>query len=185
MNYIHMALFYTCISPFMFSYGIGLERLYILSGNNLNHLHFYLKNLIFVFVSATASYLLFNFCFKPLHLDFVFPLFFVAVLFFFEKSVIYLYDGFVSYTPQIAEHEKVFTFGTVVIAVYESANYVEVLLIIIISFLFMLLFHGLLKAIRKRIDVFNIENRWKSLPLFLITLGIISSALYFIDIYNF
>lgn len=185
MNYLHITLFYTFISPFMFIYGIGLERLYILSGNSLNHIHFYLRNLIFVFLSSTVSYFLFYFCFKPLHLSFVFPLLLVAILFFFEKGVLYLYSGFVSYMPQVAEHEKAFAFGTIILALYESSSYFEVLLIIAISFLFMFFFHGLLKAIRKRIDVFNIENKWKSLPLLLISFGIITSALYFIDVYVF
>jgi len=87
--------------------------------------------------------------------------------------------------PQVAEHEKAFAFGTIILALYESSSYFEVLLIIAISFLFMFFFHGLLKAIRKRIDVFNIENKWKSLPLLLISFGIITSALYFIDVYVF
>ena len=174
MNYIYIALFYIFVSPFIFIYGIGLERLSILSGNNLNHIHFYLRNLIFVFLSSTVSYFLFNFCITPLHLSFIF-----------EKGVIYLYEGFIDSRTQIAEHEKVFTFGTVILALYESASYVEVLLILAISFLFMIFFHVILKAIRKRMDVFNIENRWKSLPLLLISFGVITSALYFIDIYTF
>lgn len=185
MNYLHIAFFYTLISPFMFIYGIGLERLAILSANSLNHLHFYLKNFIFVFISSTVSYFLFNFCLKPLHLSFIFPLVFISILFFFEKGVIYLYEGFFDASPQIAEHEKVFTFGTVIFALYESTSYVEVLLVISISFLFMLFFSAILKAIRKRIDVFDIENRWKSLALLLISFGIINSALYFIDVYTF
>ena len=99
--------------------------------------------------------------------------------------MIYLYEGFFDASPQIAEHEKVFTFGTVIFALYESTSYVEVLLVISISFLFMLFFSAILKAIRKRIDVFDIENRWKSLALLLISFGIINSALYFIDVYTF
>lgn len=185
MNYLHIAFFYSLISPFMFIYGIGLERLAILSGNSLNHLHFYLKNLIFVFLSSTLSYFLFNFCLKPLHITFIFPLILLAILFFFEKGVVYLYQGFINYSVQIAEHEKVFTFGTVIFALYESASYIEVLLIVAISFLSMIFFHAILKAIRKRIDVFDIENRWRSLPLLLISFGIITSALYFIDVYTF
>ncbi|MGP1439752.1 MAG: hypothetical protein ACTTJ3_03315 [Treponema sp.] len=185
MSYLHCASFYILISPFMFVYGVGLERLSILSGNTLNHLHFYLKNIIFVFLSSSVSYFLFHFCINPLHISFLFPLIIVAILFFFEKGVIYLYDGFVANTTQVAEHEKVFTFGTVVFALCESTSYIEVLLIVAISFLFMLFFHTMLKAIRKRIDVFNIENRWKSLPLLLISLSIITSALYFIDAYSF
>jgi len=185
MNYIYIALFYIFVSPFIFIYGIGLERLSILSGNNLNHVHFYLRNLIFVFLSSTVSYFLFNFCITPLHLSFIFPLILVFILFFFEKGVIYLYEGFIDSRTQIAGHEKVFTFGTVILALYESASYVEVLLILAISFLFMIFFHVILKAIRKRMDVFNIENRWKSLPLLLISFGVITSALYFIDIYTF
>ena len=182
---LRIAFFYILISPFMFMYGIGLERLSILSGNTLNHSHFYLKNLIFVFLSATVSYFLFYFCIKPLQLFLVFPLLFIAILFFFEKGVVYLYDGFVGSTAEIGKHEKIFTFGTIVFALYESASYIEVLLIIAISFLSMLFFHVMLKAIRKRIDVFNIENRWKSLPLLLISFGIVASALYFIDVYTF
>lgn len=185
MNYLHYAFFYVLISPFMFIYGIGLERLSILSANNLKHTHFYLKNLIFVFLSSTVSYFLFNLCLKPFQFTFIFPLILLAILFFFEKGVVYLYERFVDATPQIAEHEKIFTFGTVIIALYESSSYIEILLVIVISFLFMLFFHALLKAIRKRIDAFNIENRWKSLPLLLISFGIITSALYFMDVYNF
>lgn len=185
MNYIHLAFFYIFVSPFMFIYGIGLERLSILSGNNLKHVHFYLRNFIFVFLSSTTSYFFFYLCVKPLQITFIFPLILVAILFFFERVVIYLYEGFVDATPQIAEHEKLFTFGTVILALYESTSYIEVLLVITISFLFMFFFHGMLKAIRKRIDVFNIENKWKNLPLLLISFGIVTSALYFIDVYAF
>lgn len=185
MNYLHIIFFYIFISPFMFIYGIGLERLSILSANNLSHLHFYLKNFIFVFLSSTASYFLFNFCLKPLHLFFISPFVFTFILFFFEKGVLYLYEGLLDATVQIAEHEKVFTFGTVIFALYESVSYIEVLLVISISFLFMLFFHITLKAIRKRIDIFDIENRWKSLPLLLISFGMITSAFYFIDVYTF
>ncbi|MGP1437437.1 MAG: hypothetical protein ACTTKH_00020 [Treponema sp.] len=166
----------------MFMYGIGLERLSILSGNNLKHSHFYLKSLTFVFSTSTVAYVLFNFFLKPLYLSFLFPLILIALLFFFEKGVAYLYAGFVDSTPQIAEHEKIFTFGTVIISLYESAMYVEILFIIAISFLLMIFFHAILKAIRKRIDVFNIENRWNNLSLLLISFGFIASALYFIDV---
>ena len=99
--------------------------------------------------------------------------------------MLYLYEGLLDATVQIAEHEKVFTFGTVIFALYESVSYIEVLLVISISFLFMLFFHIILKAIRKRIDIFDIENRWKSLPLLLISFGMITSAFYFIDVYTF
>lgn len=59
----------------------------------------------------------------------------------------------------------------------------ELVFIVLMSFIDFIVFTILFRSIRKKIDSFNIETKWRSLPLLLISLGIIATALYFVDIY--
>ena len=179
----YMLIFYSFISPLMFFCSICFERLCILSGNRLSHKHFYIKNFIFVFFTSSFCYLLFYFVLAPLYLSFLFPVALATSLFFFEKGLFYLYDVFFGENVLIAENERIFSFGLVVISLYESSSYIEMFIITCLSFLILMLFHVLLCSIRRKIDSYNIENKWRGVPLFLVTLGIICTALYFMDLF--
>lgn len=183
MKYLYLLMFYTCISPFVFAHGIGLERLFILSNNNQPNFHFYAKNIIFALISSSISYFLLHFILHPLHLDFFFPIVLLSVLFFLEEGIFYLYENFICDSPTFAKNERIFSFGTVLLSLYEGSSFLEVLFLVLVSFLFMFVFSVLLRSIRKKIDTFNIENKWKALPLLLITLGIICTAFYFMDLF--
>lgn len=182
MNYWHTLIFYSFASPLLFVYGIGLERLCIVSNNSLSHLHFYAKNFLFVFATSTVGYVFFNVLAYPLHITFFFPLLLMIMLFFGEKGIDYLYEGFVYRGKPVAHSERVFNFGTVIFALYEASSYIELLLIVLVSFVLLIIFATLVRSIRKKMDAFNIENKLKNLPQLLITLGAISTALYFLDV---
>lgn len=182
MNYLDTFIFYSFLSPFIFIYGIGLERLCIISNNTLTHFHFYAKNFILVFLASTFSYIFFKIIAYPLHITFFFPFMMMTLLFFLEKGVDYLYEGFVYGEKPVAHNERVFTFGTVIFSLYEASTYLELLIIIFLSFAILFILSILLRSIRKKIDAFNIENKLKSLPLLLITLGAIATAFYFLDV---
>ena len=106
----------------------------------------------------------------------------MTLLFFLEKGVDYLYEGFVYGEKPVAHNERVFTFGTVIFSLYEASTYLELLIIIFLSFAILFIISILLRSIRKKMDAFNIENKLKSLPLLLITLGAIATAFYFLDV---
>lgn len=182
MNYFDTLVFYSFLSPFIFIYGIGLERLCIISNNTLSHLHFYAKSFIFVFLSSTFGYIFFNFLAYPLHITFFFPFMLMTLLFFLEKGVDYLYEGFIYQDKPVAHNERVFTFGTVIFSLYEACTYIELIIIIFLSFVLLFILSFLLRSIRKKVDSFNIENKLKSLPLLLLTLGAVATAFYFLDV---
>jgi len=185
MNYLDTLIYYSFASPFIFIYGIGLERLCILSNNTMTHFHFYAKNFAFVFVATSFAYIFFNFIAYPLHFTFFFPLFLMTLLFFLEKGVDYLYEGFIFANKPIAQNERVFTFGTVIFSLYEATTYLELLIIVFLSFALLFILSVLLRSIRKKMDAFNVENKLKNLPLLLITLGAVATAFYFLDVlYN-
>lgn len=183
MKWLYILAFYSFISPFMFTFCIGIERLVILSASSLSHFHFYGKNFLFVFFTSTFLYLLFHFFLSPLYLAFAFPVLLVLVLIFSEILTFSIYNNFISKKYTVANEERVFTFGTIILALYESSSYLELFSIIILSFLWMFILNTFLFAIRKKINFFTTENKWKSLPLLLITLGIISLSLYFMDVF--
>ena len=181
MSYLNILLFYTVFSPFIFIYGIGFERLCIISNNTISHFHFYAKNFIFVFIASSFSYVFFNFVAYPLHITFFFPFMLMTFLFFLEKGVDYLYEGFVYGEKPIAHNERVFTFGTVIFSLYEATSYFELFIIVLLSFILLFILSTLLRSIRRKMDAFNIENKLKNVPLLLITLAGIATAFYFMD----
>jgi len=180
---IYSLLFYSIISPLLFSYGIGLERLCIMSANRAKEVHFYAKNFIFVFLASSLAYVIFHFILAPLYLGFTFPFLLIICLFFLEKGLFYLYEGLITSTYTLAHNERLFTFGTVVISLYEASSYIELFFITLTSFVNLIIFTIILRSIRKKANSFNIETKWRSLPLLLISLGIIATALYLVDIY--
>ena len=183
MRWLNIVAFYSFISPFLFTFCIGLERLAILSASSLSHLHFYAKNCLFVFVTSTFLYLLFHFILSPLYLSFAFPIVLIVVLIFSESLIFSMYNSFISRKYTVANEERVFTFGTVILALYESSNYLELFSIVFLSFLWMFILNTFLFEIRRKVNFFTAENKWRSLPLLLITLGIISASLYFMDVF--
>lgn len=180
---IYALVFYGIISPLLFTYGIGLERLCIMSANRAKKSHFYIKNFVFVFLASSFAYVVFHFVLSPIYLGFSFPVLLIIFLFFLEKGLFYLYDSFISNSYTLAHNERLFTFGTVIVSLYESSSYMELVFIVFMSFIDFIVFTILFRSIRKKIDSFNIETKWRSLPLLLISLGIIATALYFVDIY--
>jgi len=180
---IYAIVFYSIISPLLFSYGIGLERLCIMSANRAKEVHFYTKNFLFVFLASSLAYVIFHFILSPLYLGFSFPFLLIIYLFFLEKGVFYLYDGFISKAYTIAHNERLFTFGTVVISLYEASSYIELFFITLASFFNLIIFTIILRSIRKKANSFNIETKWRPLPLLLISLGIVATALYLVDVY--
>ncbi len=183
MLYLYMLVFYSFVSPFMFGHCVGLERLFILSSNSLSNFHFYAKNFLFATLSSALAYALMQFIFSPLHLTSIFPIALVSLLFFLEKGIFYLYEVFISGEHTLAQNERIFTFGTVILALYEGEGFWQVLFLVCISFVLLFVFARLLRSIRKKIDTFNIENRWRALPLLLTTFGMICTAFYFMDLF--
>lgn len=183
MNYLHTLAFYSFVSPFIFIYGIGIERLCIISNNTVSHLHFYMKSFVFVIIASTFSYIFFNFIAYPLHITFFFPFMLMSLLFFLEKGIDYLYGGFICGNKPVAHNERVFTFGTVIFSLYEATSYLELLFIVFLSFAVLFALSILLRFIRKKMNMFNIENRLKNIPLLLITLGTMATGFYFLDIF--
>lgn len=183
MNYLNTLVFFSFVSPLIFVYGIGLERLCINSNNTISHIHFYAKNFLLVFFASTLGYIFFKFLAYPLHITFFFPLILMAILFFLEKGIDYLYEGFVYAEKHVAHNERVFTFGTVIFSLYEASDYLELLIIVVLSFLILFILTTLLRSIRKKMDTFSIENKLKNLPLLLLTLGTMATAFYFLDVF--
>ena len=183
MRWLYIFTFYSFISPFIFTFCVGVERLVILSANSLLHFHFYVKNFVFTFLTATFSYLLFNFIISPLYLVFAFPVLLAVILIFSEHFIFCIYHSFISDSYTVANEERVFSFGTVILALYESSSYLEVFSIVLLSFLWMIVLNTFLFSIRKKVSFFTVESKWRALPLLLIILGIVSLSLYFMDVF--
>lgn len=82
---IYALVFYGIISPLLFTYGIGLERLCIMSANRAKKSHFYIKNFVFVFLASSFAYVVFHFVLSPIYLGFSFSSSFDYFSFLFRK----------------------------------------------------------------------------------------------------
>lgn len=182
MNYIAAIIFYTLTSSTLFIYGIGLERLYFHSLSERPVLHFYIKNLIFIFITSSVLWLFSKYVLFPLKFYFLLPLFFITAAVSAEKLISNLYGRLFSSANYTAENEKIFTYGTILFTLYNASSYIELIFIIFTAFLTLFLFTAVLKSVRIKIINGNSNVYGKIMPLTLISLGIIGFILYSADV---
>ncbi len=178
MNFFALILFYIISSSIIFVYGIGLERLYIFSKNPKGKFIFLLKNFILQIIAITILWFFNEFVLAKINTSFLLPIFITLVLFL-------LNEIFKLVFPKLSVSKDqgfVFYYAPIFLALFIASSYIETLAIIITANFGFLIFSCILNFIKQKTDEGNANKYWKQSPLLLISMGLILTALYFIDI---
>ena len=179
MLIVSLIFFYTFPASLIFLHGIGLERLSMNARSIHAIIPFILKSGLIMFISALISQLLDLYVLFPLGLEVLLPFFSLGIVYLCELS----FTRIVSRnTGEVLIWERLFTGGTVLFALYQAFNSLELIGIIAAALLSMVIWTCILYAIRRRIDESTVNVQWKNIPLLLICMGLIALALYAWDI---
>lgn len=175
MLIISFIFFYTFPSSVIFLHGIGMERLSMNARSIHTLLPFILRDGILILFAASISWLITSYVFTPLGITTLMPLF--ALL------IVRLCDFGLQYLPfrhmkKRMTGEQLFSGGTVIFALYHAFTYIELLAIILSAIIGMILWSLVLYAVKLRIEQSTVLLQWKNTPLLLMSMGMITLALY-------
>lgn len=188
MNILLMLLFYTFTSSVIFIHGIGLERLFIHSGNKKGLYIFILKTLLLLSIAVTLLWNLNIYILLPFNLYFILPLVAIITVLLLEMAVDILFKKllakktFYSNIPGLEEKETVFSCGLVFFVLYEAGSFIEALTIPAAACVGLFIFSHILNAIKQKTDLGNAYSETKEYPLLLMSTGFLVIAFYVTDI---
>lgn len=175
MLIVSFIFFYTFPASVIFSHGIGMERLSM----NVRSIHtlipFILREGVLILCAASISWLITRYVFTPLGITTLMPLF--------TLLIIHLCDFGLQYVPfrhmkKRLKGERLFSGGTVIFALYHAFTYIELLAIALSALVGMLLWSLVLYTVKLRIEQSTVPPQWKNTPLLLMSMGMITLALY-------
>ena len=174
MTMLSLMFFYTIAASIIFTYGIGLERVCINIRLRLSWTQIIGQNLALMFCAATCSWILQLYIARFIRVFFLMPILIGLVVYTCE----YMLQRFVFKNKYKKREERLFTCGTIYFALYYALSYVELLVIIISACINMIIWTYFLHSISLRIDDSAVQRQWRNTPLLLISMGIITLALY-------
>ena len=173
---INTILFYTFFSSAILIYGIGLNTATIVCDSLKKLTLPFIKIIATVFSSASLTWVIVKFILVPLNLVLLYP--FIAILIFFALSV--FFESLIRIVTGTVTSDYNFSFLVCLLALNESTNILDVLLICFSAFLSFILLLPLLYSLKNKIDILGnttIHGNRKS--LLLISIAIIIMALLF------
>ena len=173
---ISTILFYTLFSSAILIYGIGLNTATIVCDSIKKLVLPFVKIISTVFSSSVLTWVIVKFILVPLKLIALYP--FVTVLIFFSLSV--FFESMIRIVTGKITSDYNFSFLVCLLALNESTNVIDVLLICFSCFLSFLLLLPLLYSLKNKIDILGnttIHGNRKS--LLLISIAIIIIAVLF------
>ncbi len=178
MNFFMIVLFYLISSSVIFVYGIGLANLYVYIKKPQGIFIFLLKNFILQIAAVSFLWFLNKLVLEEFNISFLLPVFVSVILFLLNEILKFALPKIKFHT----EEELVFYYGPVFLSVFIASSYLQAVAMIVAVNLGFLIFSFILNAIKLKTDEGNANNYWKQAPLFLISIGIILTGFYFIDI---
>ncbi len=176
MSIFYLVLFYCFATSIIFTYGIGLERLFISSKNPSEIFFFILKNSIISIIALSIIWVFNKFIMLPLKISFFLPIIATIVLYALDYSFHKIFPNFeVSHKEEI-----VFEYAPVFLTIFIAVSFLESLAIIISAQIGMVVLSFILNSIKEKVDEGNSSKEWKEAPLILISMGFLLSAFYFI-----
>ncbi len=176
MSVFFFVLFYCFVSSIIFTYGIGLERLFIYSKNPKNVFILVLKNIAVLIIAVSILWFFNLFVLLPLGISFFLPILGLMLL----LGLNYVYDILLPKYKVSYKEEIIFEYAPLFLIFFTAVSFIEALAIIIAAQISIVVFTFILSAIKEKIDDGNASREWKEAPLILISMGFLLSAFYFI-----
>ncbi len=177
MSFFMLVLFYCFVISIIFTYGIGLERLFIYSKDPKNVFILVVKNLVILIIALSILWFFNLFVLSPLGISFFLPILAIMLLF----GLNYLYEVFFSKYSVSYKEELMFTYAPLFVVFFTAVSFVEALAIIIAAQIGIFVLSFVLNAIKEKTDEGNATKEWKAAPLILISMGFLLSAFYFVS----
>ena len=175
MFLVSLIFFYTFPASLVFLHGIGLERLSMNARSTRVIIPFILRDGAVILISASITWLLEFYILLPIGIVVVTPLF--ALLFVYLCDLV-LQRTLFQQTEVPLIRERLFCGGIVVFALYQAFTYIEMIAILVSALASMMIWSLVLCAVKRRVEESNVSAQWKNAPLLLISMGMITLALY-------
>ncbi len=176
MNFFLLVLFYCFAVSIIFTYGIGLERLFIYSKGPKNVFILVLKNLLSSIIAISVLWFFNCFVLLPLGISFFLPILGLMLL----LALNYLYELVFPKFVISYKEEVIFEYAPLFVVFFVAVSFIEALAILIAAQIGILILSFTMNAIKEKIDDGNASKEWKSAPLILISMGFLLSGFYFI-----
>lgn len=177
MQYLELFFMYAVSCSTLLFFGIGLEKTFFATRMK----DIFSPSLPSFFVNALLTvailWLLLNSVLVPHGLESLAPM--LAV---FVSGIVQAFISLLIPRPYLAPTgEKLFLFGTILIALYQGDSFASALIIVCASLVSFSILSILLLAIRERIASGHSGVDWKGAPLVLVSLALLFIALYSTD----
>jgi Na+-translocating ferredoxin:NAD+ oxidoreductase RnfA subunit len=178
MQYLEILFIYTISCSTLLFFGIGLEKAFFASSIKSAFSPSLPSFFINALLSVTILWFLVNSVLLPQGLESLVPMLSVFIC-----GIIQVFISLVIPRAYLAPTgEKLFLFGTVLLALYQADSFISSLVIVCASLISFSLLSVILFAIRDRIASGRPRVDWKGAPLVLISLGLLFLALYSADV---